>query len=80
MNTERNPIHGSIEEFAEAHADPKGILRQAKSIVEEAQGAVSVTAKGVADVAHECIRDNPWRSIGLAAVAGVIIGVLLNRR
>jgi ElaB/YqjD/DUF883 family membrane-anchored ribosome-binding protein len=80
MNTKRNPIHGSIEEFAEANADARGLSRQAKSIVEDATDTVAATAKGVADVTYECIRGNPWRSIGLAAAAGLIIGVLLNRR
>lgn len=39
MNTERNPIRGSIEEFAEAHADTQGILGQAQSICALQAGA-----------------------------------------
>ncbi|MCX7056543.1 MAG: hypothetical protein NTZ79_04935 [Proteobacteria bacterium] len=26
------------------------------------------------------MRDNPWQSLGIAAVAGLVIGVLLGRR
>jgi len=37
-------------------------------------------AKVAATAADDYVQDNPWRSIGLAASVGLIIGLLISRR
>jgi ElaB/YqjD/DUF883 family membrane-anchored ribosome-binding protein len=37
-------------------------------------------AKAVGTATDEFVHENPWKSIGIAAGAGVIIGMLLHRR
>jgi ElaB/YqjD/DUF883 family membrane-anchored ribosome-binding protein len=42
--------------------------------------AMSQKACGAADATYDYVRGNPWKIVGLAAVAGLIIGTALVRR
>jgi ElaB/YqjD/DUF883 family membrane-anchored ribosome-binding protein len=37
-------------------------------------------AKDAARTADKYVRDNPWGAVGIAAAAGVVIGLLISRR
>ena len=47
-----------------------------------ADGAESVRrkAQSVADSADDYIRESPWQAVGIAALVGALVGVLLTRR
>ncbi|HEY2678930.1 MAG TPA: hypothetical protein VGI65_18325 [Steroidobacteraceae bacterium] len=47
-----------------------------------AEGAESVRqrAQGVADSADDYVRDSPWQAVGIAALVGAVVGMLLTRR
>jgi ElaB/YqjD/DUF883 family membrane-anchored ribosome-binding protein len=55
-------------------------LDRAKASLEQIQEDLGERAKAVADDVTDYVRENPWQSIGIAAAAGVVIGVLLGRR
>ncbi len=55
-------------------------LDTARETFNQAQTAVTETAKQYADVTDEYVRANPWKALGVAAAAGLLIGILLTRR
>lgn len=55
-------------------------LSQAKSGLIDAQAAVADKAKVAAKATDAYVHENPWKSIGIAAGAGVLIGLLIGRR
>jgi ElaB/YqjD/DUF883 family membrane-anchored ribosome-binding protein len=46
----------------------------------DASMAVSDRARYAADATDVYVRDNPWKMLGVAAAAGVVIGGILLRR
>ena len=55
-------------------------LQAAKERLQDFQGEAIGRAKAAANVTDEYARENPWQLIGVAAVVGIAIGLLLNRR
>ncbi|MES2354707.1 MAG: YqjD family protein [Pseudomonadota bacterium] len=55
-------------------------LKIARERVGELQGVVVQKTKAAARVTDDYVHENPWKSIGIAAGIGVVIGLLLNRR
>ena len=43
------------------------------------QRAVSGKARETAEVTNQFVRGNPWASLGIAALAGCIVGYLIGR-
>jgi ElaB/YqjD/DUF883 family membrane-anchored ribosome-binding protein len=55
-------------------------LDTARAALSKAQTAISDGAKQYADMTDGYVRANPWKTVGVAAAAGLLIGVLLARR
>jgi ElaB/YqjD/DUF883 family membrane-anchored ribosome-binding protein len=55
-------------------------LESAKASLSQASTVATDTAKQYADVTDEYVRANPWKALGVAAAAGVLVGILLSRR
>ena len=55
-------------------------LADAKLQIGDAQAAVVEKAKLVGRVTDDYVHDNPWRSVGIAAGVGLVIGLLIGRR
>ena len=55
-------------------------LLSAKLRLQELEGEAMDRARAAARVTDDYVHDNPWSAIGAAAVAGFLIGMLLNRR
>jgi ElaB/YqjD/DUF883 family membrane-anchored ribosome-binding protein len=55
-------------------------VQSAKESIVRAQDAVTERARYAADYTDQYVHENPWKSIGLAAVVGLLIGVLMNGR
>jgi ElaB/YqjD/DUF883 family membrane-anchored ribosome-binding protein len=55
-------------------------LETAKASLSQASTMVSDNARQYADVTDEYVRANPWKALGVAAAAGVLVGILLSRR
>lgn len=68
------------EKIAEVRARAEESLRNAKVRMMEMRGDLTARAQSAAGNADEYVRTNPWAAIGIAAVAGLLVGVLLSRR
>lgn len=55
-------------------------LADAKVRLADAEAALVDKAKQVGRVTDDYVHDNPWRSVGIAAGIGLIIGLLIGRR
>ena len=54
-------------------------LAAAKARLAAAQDAVVAKTKQAAKVTDEYVHENPWKAVGIAAGAGLIIGMLISR-
>lgn len=54
-------------------------LAAAKERLAAAQEAVVASTKQAAKVTDEYVHENPWKAVGIAAGAGLIIGMLISR-
>ncbi len=54
-------------------------LAAAKERLAAAQDAVVARTKQAAKVTDEYVHENPWKAVGIAAGAGLIIGMLISR-
>jgi ElaB/YqjD/DUF883 family membrane-anchored ribosome-binding protein len=55
-------------------------LARARAGLADAQDAAISRAKAAGRAADDYVHDNPWRSIGIAAGFGLLIGLLIGRR
>ncbi len=55
-------------------------LRALREKLHDAQESVVATSKAAARATDDYVHDHPWKSIATAAAAGVVVGLLLNRR
>ena len=55
-------------------------LEHARERLEQLEAGLRERAQAAADEADRFVREHPWQSIGIAAAAGVVLGVLLGRR
>ena len=55
-------------------------LSQAKTSLIAAQGAAIDKAKAAAKATDEYVHENPWKSVGVAAGLGLLVGMLIARR
>lgn len=68
------------EKVAEMRGRIQDHLATAKSSLIEAQAVVVDHAKQAGRAADDYVHDNPWRSVGVAAGFGFIVGLLIGRR
>jgi ElaB/YqjD/DUF883 family membrane-anchored ribosome-binding protein len=55
-------------------------LLHAKLRLQELEGDALDRAKNAARATDDYVHDHPWQSIGIAAIVGFAIGLLMNRR
>jgi ElaB/YqjD/DUF883 family membrane-anchored ribosome-binding protein len=65
---------GELRERASAN------LASARARLADAEAAVVARTKEVARATDDYVHDHPWRSIGVAAGVGLIVGLLIGRR
>ncbi len=65
---------------AELRERVQATLSQAKTGLIDAQAAVVDKAKVAAKATDVYVHDNPWKSIGIAAGVGLLVGLLVGRR
>lgn len=74
-------VGGMVDEAASMVKDYSAqTLQSAKTTLEHAGTVVADNAKQYALLTDEYVHDNPWKVLGVAAAAGVLIGFLLSRR
>ena len=55
-------------------------LKNLREKMQDAQDTVVANGKAAARATDDYVHDHPWKAISAAAAAGVVIGLLLNRR
>lgn len=55
-------------------------LKAVREKMHDAQQAVIEKSRAAARVTDDFVHENPWKAIGAGMAAGVLIGLLLNRR
>jgi len=55
-------------------------LARARDGLADAQEVALSKAKAAGSAADDYVHDNPWRSIGVAAGFGLLVGLLIGRR
>jgi ElaB/YqjD/DUF883 family membrane-anchored ribosome-binding protein len=68
------------EGAAELRNKVQASLARARDGLAEAQEAAITKAKAAGRAADDYVHDNPWRSIGIAAGFGLLVGLLIGRR
>ena len=66
--------------MAAVRARAEASLGAVKATMTDTQETVLAKTKEAAKVADDYVQENPWRSIGLAAGVGIVIGLLIGRR
>jgi ElaB/YqjD/DUF883 family membrane-anchored ribosome-binding protein len=67
-------------EIARVRAKVKMALAAAKSALSDSAAQIRGQARTVTKTADNYVRDNPWQVVGIAAVVGIAVGVMLTRR
>lgn len=74
----------TADEAGEGAADIRSRIQarmnQAKADLVHLQEAAVAKAKAAGHAADEFVHDNPWKSIGIAAGIGLVVGLLVGRR
>jgi ElaB/YqjD/DUF883 family membrane-anchored ribosome-binding protein len=74
--SEGNGEEGTLELRTRIHER----IRQAKSDLLRLQESALAKVKAAGNATDEFVHENPWKSAGIAAGAGLVIGLLLARR
>lgn len=68
------------EKMSAARARAEASVRAARERMSEMQDDVLAQTKEIAEEADAYVHKNPWQAVGLAAVAGIIVGLMISRR
>jgi len=68
------------EKVSAARERIQASLATAKVKLADAERVLVEKTKDAAKVTDEYVRDNPWQAVGIAAAAGLVLGVLISRR
>jgi ElaB/YqjD/DUF883 family membrane-anchored ribosome-binding protein len=68
------------DKAADLRAKIQNRLADAKLRIADAEAALVDKAKQAGRAADDYVHDNPWRSVGIAAGVGLVIGLLIGRR
>ena len=68
------------ERIAAARGKAEESLKAAKVRLDEQEAALMAKTKAAAKATEDYLRDNPWKAVGIAAAAGLVLGILAKRR
>jgi len=68
------------ERIAGARAKVEESLKAAKARLAEQEATVMAETRAAAKSADDFVRANPWMAAGIAAVVGLVLGILAARR
>lgn len=70
----------ATEGYAAVRAELADKLADAVLRLQEVQEELKFRARHAARAADDYVHDNPWKSLGLAAAMGIVLGLVLSRR
>lgn len=76
----REASHATGERADELRARGLVLLDTAMEKAQEVQAIALEKGKAAAHTTDEFVHEHPWKSIGIAAGAGLVIGMLISRR
>lgn len=76
----RATANSAGDKAADLRAKLQDRLAAARIKLADAEAVVVDKAKAVGRVTDDYVQDNPWRSVGIAAGFGFIVGLLIGRR
>ena len=68
------------EKVSAARERIQASLAKAKVKLSEAERVLLEKTKQAAKATDEYVHDNPWQAVGIAAMAGLVLGILISRR
>ena len=68
------------EKVSAARERIQASLATAKVKLSDAERVLVDKTKDAAKATDEYVRENPWQAVGVAAAAGLVLGVLISRR
>lgn len=68
------------ERIGAARTRAEETLKSARARLSEIESNVLDQAKDAAKAADEYVHQHPWGAVGIAALAGLLVGVLVSRR
>jgi ElaB/YqjD/DUF883 family membrane-anchored ribosome-binding protein len=68
------------EKIAELRDRMQTNLRMARLKLADAEAAVRESTRQMAKATDHYVHENPWKAIGIAAGAGLLVGMLIGRR
>lgn len=72
--------NATTEELASARSRIEATVGAARTRLNDARILVARKAGQAAEVSVEYVKENPWKTVGVVALLGLVAGVLLNRR
>lgn len=69
-----------VEGYAAVSAELEDKLADTVVRLQEVQEELKFRARYAARAADAYVHENPWKSMGILAAAGVLVGILLSRR
>ena len=68
------------DRIAAARARMEESLTATKKQLVELEEGMLVKAKAAAQATDQMVHENPWKSVGIAAAVGLLLGMLIHRR
>lgn len=68
------------EETEEIKEKVNKVFKKAMESFSDAQETAREQSREVVQKTQEYVHENPWQTIGIAGVAGLLLGVLISRR
>ncbi|MFY9327838.1 MAG: DUF883 family protein [Georgfuchsia sp.] len=68
------------DKVAELRGKIEGRLHNARATLAEVQSVAVDKARQVGHATDDYVHGNPWASVGIAAGAGLLLGILISRR
>lgn len=68
------------EKIADVRQRAQQAANKVKPQLAELQSTVARNARGTAAATEHYVREHPWTAVGLSAVVGMVLGLLVGRR
>jgi len=76
----RDIANQSAGKFASARSQIEDRFSDAREKLGQARNVVTERGRQAGQVTQQYVVENPWKSLGIVAAAGLIIGLLVRRR
>ena len=76
----KNTADLSGEKIAALRQKVAARLEVARANLKNTEEIVREKSRQCADLTDQYVKENPWKAVGIAGVAGLVLGLLLGRR